>query len=216
MIDQNKLLSVLENQKILPLFYYEDAQICKGVIQALYSAGIRLIEFTNRGPAALERFREIVDLRNQNMKDLILAVGTIRSTEDAQNFSDLGADVLISPMWDENIAKVVIKRNVPWIPGCMTPHEINCASQFGFHLVKLFPAHVLGVEFIDSIRPVFPEMKYIITGGVDVDTNSIQKWLDKGVIATGLGSRLIDSSLLRNHEFDKLKESISILLKSIQ
>ncbi|MFN4285510.1 MAG: bifunctional 4-hydroxy-2-oxoglutarate aldolase/2-dehydro-3-deoxy-phosphogluconate aldolase [Lacibacter sp.] len=205
----------MSGQKILPLFYHARQQVCSGVLQALYDAGIRMVEFTNRGPAALERFTEMVQQRNRYMPDLLLAVGTIRTEADVNNYRAAGADVLISPFWDDAVAAAAKELETPWIPGCMTPSEINRAAVAGIRLVKLFPGNVLGTGFVEAIRPLFPEMQYVVTGGVDATAESIGQWLQAGVLAAGLGSKLITAAVLEQQQFPALQNRVATLLTQV-
>lgn len=100
------IIQRLKQQKLLPLFYHSDKTVCIGVMNALYAAGIRIIEFTNRGEAALQNFKALVECRNESMKDLLLAIGTIRTAEQAQSFIEAGADFLVSPVFDSAVCAV--------------------------------------------------------------------------------------------------------------
>ena len=118
-------LEILKTQRILPLFYHADATVCSGVVKALYDGGVRMVEFTNRGDQALARFTELRAMCEQSLPGMNLAVGTISTKTDAENFIKAGAKVLISPFWDDDVFAVAKSAEVLWIPGCMTPTEIH-------------------------------------------------------------------------------------------
>ena len=185
-------------QGILPLFYHDDPDVCLKIIRALYKAGIRAVEFTNRGPKALANFRQLVQLRDTELQDLLLAVGTVRSAEDADAFCQAGADLLISPVFDEGVCTAARERNIPWIPGCLTPTEIHRALGAGCTLVKIFPGNLTGPSYIDAIRPLFPEVQYLVTGGVEATEENFRAWFKSGVAGVGLGSKLIPSGTVWN------------------
>ena len=216
MMSASDILQIVEKQKILPLFYHADAEVCKGVVEALYHGGIRLVEFTNRGPEALKRFTELSALCQSSYPEMKLAVGTITDGEDAKSFIAAGAEVLISPYWDEEVALVAKETGVVWIPGCMTPSEIHRAVKTGHELVKLFPGNVIGAGFVEAIRPVFPTAKFIVTGGVDATVAGVEKWLKAGVIAAGLGSKLINDEVLLSNNYAQLEEKVSSLLAALR
>jgi 2-dehydro-3-deoxyphosphogluconate aldolase/(4S)-4-hydroxy-2-oxoglutarate aldolase len=144
-----------------------------------------------------------------------LAVGTITSGKDAEDFIEAGADVLISPFWDDEVAVVAKNAGVLWIPGCMTPTEIHHAVQEGIQLIKLFPGNVLGPGFVEAIRPLFPGIHFVVTGGVDATAVSVDRWLKSGVVAAGLGSKLITGEVLEQKQFRALQEKLSSLLSEL-
>ena len=112
------------------------------------------------------------------------------NAQEAANFVTYGADFLVSPIFSESIFHVVESNDILWIPGCMTPTEIANAQEAGCNLVKLFPGETLGPGFLKSIKPIFPRLRFMPTGGVDCSKDSIDKWFDAGVSAVGLGSKL--------------------------
>lgn len=206
MDSHQKIIEQIRKQGILPLFYHSDKDTCLGLTQALYSAGIRVIEFTNRGKEALDNFKWLVKNRNESMKDLLLAVGTIRSAEQANLFIEAGADFLISPMFDADVCDAAYINKVLWIPGCMTPTEIHEAEMAGCVIVKLFPGNVLGPSFVAGIKELFPKMLFMPTGGVEVNKENIGEWYKAGVCAVGLGSKLLTKTIMDNKDYDQLKQ----------
>jgi 2-dehydro-3-deoxyphosphogluconate aldolase/(4S)-4-hydroxy-2-oxoglutarate aldolase len=190
-------------QGILPLFYNQSAEISFDVTRALYKAGIRVIEYTNRGEAALANFKALKELQ-QELPGLLLGIGTIKNAEQAEQFVAAGADFLISPLVNPEVAAVADKHDLLWIPGCMTPTEIYNAQQLGAAFVKLFPANVLGPGFVSAVKDLFPGLQMMPTGGVDMDQDNISSWFKAGVSAVGMGSKLITKNVLDNKAYDQL------------
>ncbi|MCR6722380.1 MAG: bifunctional 4-hydroxy-2-oxoglutarate aldolase/2-dehydro-3-deoxy-phosphogluconate aldolase [Chitinophagaceae bacterium] len=215
MDSMEKGIAAINEQGILPLFYHDDAELCKDIVRVLYECGIRVIEFTNRGENALANFRQLLSLKEDGLPDLKIAVGTIRTAEQADDFIAAGADMLISPVFDADIADRAYLHKKLWIPGCMTPTEIHVAQKAGCNLVKLFPGNVLGPGFVSGVRELFPGLNMMPTGGVEVEEKNIRGWFDAGVCAVGLGSKLISKDLLAKRDFDKLrsltKEAIELV-----
>jgi 2-dehydro-3-deoxyphosphogluconate aldolase/(4S)-4-hydroxy-2-oxoglutarate aldolase len=212
---ESYIVSRIEQQKVLPLFYHGHEQKCLDITQALYDAGIRVIEFTNRGPDALSHFKALIRKRDTEWRDLIIGVGTILSAEQARQFMDAGADFLISPVVDAAIADEAYMQKVLWIPGCMTPSEIHAASQSGCTLVKLFPGSVLGPSFVSAIKDLFPKVKFMPTGGVQMDPENIRAWFNSGVVAVGMGSQLINKAVMESADLTPLRNQTKILLQWI-
>jgi 2-dehydro-3-deoxyphosphogluconate aldolase/(4S)-4-hydroxy-2-oxoglutarate aldolase len=222
MTTEQHIIKQIKEQGLLPLFYHTDTNVCIEITKALYAAGVRLIEFTNRGENALENFKALILERDRDMKDLLLAVGTIRTAEQATQFINAGANFLISPVFDNNICDITYINKILWIPGCMTPTEIHAAEQAGCCMIKLFPGNVLGPSFVDAIKPLFPQLDFVVTGGVDTTAQNLQTWFKAGVSAVGMGSKLISKDVMEHRLYEDLtvrtKEVISIIekIKSVQ
>jgi len=216
---KSELLQLIPEQGILPLYFYKDTEVSIQVLKALFNAGIRTVEYTNRGEAALKNFKEMRRVSDTELKGMYLGVGTIKDAASAQAFIDAGADYLISPGLVEDAIRVADKNNILWVPGCMTPSEIIRAEQLGAKMIKLFPGNILGPSFLSAIKELFPNLLFMPTGGVDLDKENISGWFKAGVCAVGMGSKLISKQLLEQKDYAKIeeltKEAMSII-KSIR
>lgn len=201
---QLDILNSITRQGMLPLFFHPDTEVSLQATRALYKAGIRVLEYTNRGPSALENFKRLVKARQQEMPDLFLGIGTIKTIAEAASFIDAGADFIIAPVVDPQIAQLVAKYDLLWCPGCMTPTEISMAQKNGAKLIKLFPANVLGPGFLNAVKEVFSGQLFMPTGGVELNHDNISTWFKAGVCAVGLGSKLITREILEKQLFDQL------------
>ena len=210
---KNEILKLIPEQSLLPLFFYKDTEVSIQVLKALYSAGIKSVEYTNRGEAALKNFKEMRKVCDTELKGMYLGVGTIKSAEAAQAFIDAGADYLISPGLVEDAIKIADANNMLWVPGCMTPSEIIKAEQLGAKLIKLFPGNILGPSFLSAIKELFPNLLFMPTGGVEAEKENLAGWFKAGVCAVGMGSKLITKASLENRDYEGIKNST---LKSLQ
>lgn len=200
------LLQLIPEQGILPLYYYKDTEVSLQVLKSLYRAGIRTVEYTNRGEAALQNFKKMRELCDAELKGMYLGIGTIKNGPMAQTFIDAGADFIICPGLIEEVATVCDKNQMLWVPGCMTPTEIIRAETLGAKMIKLFPGNILGPDFMSAIKALFPDLLFMPTGGVDLDEDNIAKWLKAGVCAVGMGSKLISKQLLEEKNYSKIEE----------
>jgi 2-dehydro-3-deoxyphosphogluconate aldolase/(4S)-4-hydroxy-2-oxoglutarate aldolase len=219
MSKKNELLQLIPRQWILPLFFHKEAEVSLQVLKALYNAGIRAIEYTNRGEAALANFKLMKQLCESEMKDLYLGIGTIKNAEMAKTFIDAGADYLICPGWVPEVAEVADQHDMLWVPGCMTPSEIIAAENKGARMIKLFPGNVLGPGFMSAIKELFPQLLFMPTGGVELDRDNIAGWFKAGVCAVGMGSKLITKPLLEAKQYDQITAAtreVMAIIKSIQ
>ncbi len=183
------LTEILES-KILPLFYHDDYDMCKNIIRVCYNAGIRVFEFTNRGNHALAHFKRLKDELRDELPFLRLGVGTVYTVEGAMNFIEASADFIVQPICNGAVAQYCKAAGILWIPGVMTINEIYAATEQGAELVKIFPAGILGYDYIKALRGPMPNIKLMVTGGIHADPEEIKKWLSAGANVCGLGSQL--------------------------
>lgn len=216
MITKSQVQDNIIKQGILPLFYNDSAEVSIGITRKLYEAGIRSIEYTNRGDAALANFKALKKLQEQELPELLLGIGTIKSAEQAVAFADSGADFLISPLVNPEVAAIAAKHNLLWIPGCMTPTEIFNAQQLGANLVKLFPANILGPAFVSAVKELFPGLMMMPTGGVEMNQENISGWFNAGVSAVGMGSKLITKAIIETKAYDQLYTATLQALQFVQ
>ena len=206
MNSDNTVLTNIFSSGILPLYYCKSLTASLEIARVLHRAGVKAIEYTNRGAAALENFTAMKKTLAAEIPGLQLGIGTVKSREEAEAFVLAGADFIVAPIVNAEVATVAKGAGLPWIPGCMTPTEIYQAQQLQASVIKLFPANILRPEFLRSIRPLFAEEKFIPTGGVEIDENNIRGWYQAGVAAVGMGSRLITDEVVTHGHYDVLYE----------
>jgi len=207
------VIQKIQEQRVMPLFYHDSRATCIAITKTLYDAGIRLIEFTNRGAAALNNFKALIAERNTNMPGLLLGAGTIKTDNAANEFIDAGADFLVSPVFDSSVCDTAYMQKILWIPGCMTPTEIHVAEQAGCKLVKLFPGNLLQPSFVSAVKELFPNMLFMPTGGVEANETNLKAWFSAGVCAVGMGGKLISNEILAAKDTALLQEKTTALLK---
>ena len=216
MNDKKVILQTIIGQGILPLFYWESPSVCVKVIQTLYRAGVRAVEYTNRGTAALDNFTMLKMTLAAEAPDLYLGIGTIKSAAEANAFIKAGADFIVAPIVNPEVAAVADQHKMLWIPGCMTPTEISLAQHYDAALIKIFPANVLGPAYIKAVLDVFRGQLFMPTGGVELTTDNISGWFRAGVSAVGMGSKLITKKILKNKSYDQLYTDTISALQLIQ
>jgi 2-dehydro-3-deoxyphosphogluconate aldolase / (4S)-4-hydroxy-2-oxoglutarate aldolase len=215
----NEILDLVKNQGILPLYFHKDLEVSLEVLDAVYKAGIRALEYTNRGEAAFVNFEAMLQYRDEKLPDMKLGIGTIKNLKTAKKYIDVGADFIVSPGLVEEVAEYCVANDIFYAPGCMTPSEIIKAENCGLNFIKLFPGNILGVAFMSSIKDVFQNLNFMPTGGVDPTAESMKSWFDAGVCAVGMGSKLISKKLLEDKNYTQITAEISSameILKSIR
>jgi 2-dehydro-3-deoxyphosphogluconate aldolase/(4S)-4-hydroxy-2-oxoglutarate aldolase len=219
MASKQTITDVIIQQGILPLYFNADETLSIEVLRAIYKAGIKAVEYTNRGDAALNNFKKMVEIRNSEMKDLLLGVGTIKNLDHAKSYMDAGADFMVSPGFVPEVASYANDKNIFYAPGCMTPSEIIAAENTGIKFIKLFPGNLLGPEFLASIKEIFPKLLFMPTGGVDTTKENIEGWFKAGVCAVGMGSKLISKKLMEAKDYagiEKATKEVLEVIKSIK
>lgn len=204
---KEKAIQLLLEQRLLPLYYHESAEVSIEILQALYDAGVRILEYTNRGAAALANFKNLRKAVNKKMPGLLLGIGTIKSKKQAKKYIEAGADFIVCPSMNEGVAETVEDAKLLWIPGCMTPTEIAAAENAGAIIVKIFPGDILGPSYISAIKGLFPNLKFMPTGGVEAKANNLREWFKAGVVAVGMGSKLITKEIIDRRNYEGLKEA---------
>ena len=203
-------------QGMLPLYFNADQEVTIEILRALYRAGIKAIEYTSRGEAALSNFTKMVEIRNTEMPDLLLGIGTIKNLQQAQEYYEVGADFFISPGFVPEVASFLKSKEMLYSPGCMTPTEIIAAENAGVKFIKLFPGNMIGPDFLSGIKDIFPKLLFMPTGGVDTTRANIEGWFKAGVSAVGMGSKLISKQLMADREYATIESETQAVLNLIQ
>lgn len=202
---------------LIVLFTHDDADILLKSINSIYKGGSRLFEFTNRGECAINNFRIIQEHYHNKCKDIIIGVGSIMDPYTAGIYISEGANFIISPIFNSEIAKLCNKLHILYIPGCLTPSEISLAEEYGCEFVKYFPgASMNGQEFVRSVLAPMPWVRFIPTGGVKTNFESLNNWFSAGVEAVGLGSDLFKEEWIINNRFEEIQELTKTTLNWIK
>lgn len=204
MLSQSEIKDLLIQQGLLPLFYNDDEEVSAGVLRALHTAGVRMTEYTNRGDNALSNFKKLKDLCGEDFKDICLGAGTIKTAQAANAFIEAGAEFLVSPSWIDEVHDICIEKNILWIPGCMTATEITKAEAKGITLVKLFPGNILGPGYVRALKEIFPNTMFMPTGGVEINYDNLNAWFASGVVAVGMGSKLVSAEIVATKNYEQL------------
>jgi 2-dehydro-3-deoxyphosphogluconate aldolase/(4S)-4-hydroxy-2-oxoglutarate aldolase len=203
---------------MIPVFYHKDAEVCKNVVKACYDGGIRVFEFTNRGDFAHEVFNEINKWAIRECPEMIMGVGSVIDQGTASLYIQIGTNFIVSPLIDEDMAKVCNRRKIAWSPGCGSVTEINRAHELGAEVVKIFPgSSVGGPDFVSGVKGPMPWASIMPTGGVSPDETNLKGWFKAGVHCVGMGSQLFPKDVIESENYqaitDKCKEALSIIKK---
>jgi 2-dehydro-3-deoxyphosphogluconate aldolase/(4S)-4-hydroxy-2-oxoglutarate aldolase len=218
----NKLqtLDAMRSTGMVPVFYHADATVAQNVLKACYAGGVRVFEFTNRGDMAQEVFVKLVKFAAKECPDMILGVGTIVDPATAAMYLQFGANFVVGPCFNPEIAKVCNRRLIPYIPGCGSVTEIGNAQEAGCDVCKIFPAgNVGGPSFVKNVKAPMPWSMLMVTGGVEPTEANLSAWITAGVTCVGMGSNLFPKEVIASKEWDKIsalcKESLAIIHNAV-
>jgi len=213
---KKKILNLIVEHGVLPLYFHPGADVSIRVLKALYSAGVRVVEYTNRGEMAINNFLQLRKVVDKELPGLYLGIGTIKNKIEATEFINEGADFIICPGVIERVAELADTNDVLWVPGCLTPTEIILADELGAELVKIFPGSLVGPSYITSIKEIFPGLSFMPTGGVDTSEESLSSWFSGGACAVGMGSKLISKKMLEANDYTGIETLTRQILQRVR
>ncbi len=215
----NKLqvLDAIISTGMVPVYYSKDIETAKQVVKACYEGGVRAFEFTNRGDFAHEVFAELIKFAAKECPELVLGVGSIVDAGTASLYLQLGANFIVGPLFNPEIAKVCNRRLVPYTPGCGSVSEIGFAQEVGCDLCKIFPAgNVGGPSFVKNIKAPMPWSLIMATGAVEPTEENLSAWFKAGVTCVGMGSMLFPKEMIAEGNWEGISALCSNALAIIK
>lgn len=215
-----EVLTTMIETGMAPVFYHASFEVARDVAAACVKGGCNLLEFTNRGDHAWEVFNELEKYCARELPSLILGVGSVVDAGTAALYINNGANFVVGPVLNPEVARTCNRRKIPYSPGCGSASEISLAEELGCEIVKIFPGkEVGGPGFVKAVRGPCPWVSIMPTGGVDPSEASLKAWFDAGVACVGMGSNLLTKELLTAGDYDgiasKVKETLA-LIRSIR
>ena len=200
-------LSTIKATGIVPVFFNSDIEIAKNVLKACFEGGIRAFEFTNRGDFAITVFRDLSMWTQKECPDMILGAGTILDAPTAALYIQMGANFIVSPSFNEEVARLCNRRGIPYTPGCGSVTEICNAQEMGCDLVKVFPAgSVGGPKFVKDVLGPLPWTMMMATGSVEPTEENLGAWKKSGVTAVGMGSKLFPKEAIQAGDWQMITD----------
>jgi 2-dehydro-3-deoxyphosphogluconate aldolase / (4S)-4-hydroxy-2-oxoglutarate aldolase len=202
---------------MVPVFYNPDINVAREVAGTCVAGGCRLLEFTNRGDHAWEVFTELDRYCSRELPELILGVGSVVDPGTAALYINCGANFVVGPLLNADVARACNRRKIPYSPGCGSASEISAAEELGCEIVKVFPGkEVGGPGFVKAVRGPCPWVSIMPTGGVESTETSLRAWFDAGVVCVGMGSNLVTKELLAASDYKGIAENVSRTLELIR
>jgi 2-dehydro-3-deoxyphosphogluconate aldolase/(4S)-4-hydroxy-2-oxoglutarate aldolase len=197
---------------LVPVFYHRDAEVSARIVQACLDGGARCIEYTNRGEQANRIFEELAR-RFFDQDRLILGAGSVIDVGTASLYIQAGAEFVVGPVLNPEVARACNRRKVAYLPGCGSVSEISQAEELGVEICKIFPGReVGGPGFVEAVRGPMPWTRIMPTGGVDATQESIRAWFTAGVACVGMGSKLITKERVAGQDYAGITEAVRQVL----
>lgn len=199
MRSKSEIAAELINPGVIAVVRARSADQVPPLAEALLAGGVRAIEVTMSTPNAVEAIR---DLRRRTEGRCLVGVGTVLDGSTARQAIDAGAEFVVSPALRLEVAKVAQTAGCPVMLGAFTPTEAQAAYEAGADFIKIFPADVLGPNYIKAILAPLPHLKIIPTGIAKPE--DVTAFIKAGCLAVGLGSMLIPAAALRDGNWPEL------------
>ena len=184
---------------MVPVFYNSDIEVSKNVLKACYEGGVRVFEFVNRGDFASEVFISLIKFAKTECPDMILGIGSIVDAPTAAMYMQYGANFVVGPYLNAEVARVCNRHLVPYTPGCGSVTEIGYAQELGCDITKVFPAgNVGGPSFVKIVLAPLPWSNVMATGAVEPTKENLTAWFKAGVFCVGMGSQLFPKDDIQN------------------
>jgi 2-dehydro-3-deoxyphosphogluconate aldolase/(4S)-4-hydroxy-2-oxoglutarate aldolase len=212
-----KVLNAIYEISLVPVFYNADFETARNVVAAVSRAGCKLLEFVNRGDHAFEVFSALEAHFRKEDPEIILGAGSIVDPYTAALYINTGANFIVGPTLNPEVARLCNRRKIPYSPGCGSASEISQAEELGCEICKVFPGEeVGGPKFVSSVLAPMPWASLMPTGGVDPTPESIGKWVNAGVVAMGMGSKLITAEAIKAKDWKGIEDKVRTTLELIK
>lgn len=193
------LQQLFQRDRVVAVLTAPDGETAEAACRALARGGLSCAEITFRTEAAAEAIS-----RAALIEGFVVGAGTVLSAQQARQARDAGAAFAVAPGTNDEVVRACEELELPFVPGAATATEIDHARNLGCSVVKLFPAGSLGgPSFVKAMSAVYPDVRFVPTGGID--STSLSAYLSlPSVLACG-GSWLVEGRLLAERRFDEVE-----------
>ena len=210
-MSKQEILNKIFELKAVAVVRMSNADKLKKVVDAIYKGGVSAIEITMTTPGALQSIESLSKLMGE---EILVGVGSVINKQMASDAISAGAKFVVSPIFKKEIIDTAHQYDVPAMPGCFTPTEIQTAFEAGADVIKVFPADVVGMAFFKGVLAPLPHLKLMPTGGVNL-TNA-GDWIMAGACAVGIGSALLDKKAIEAENYSQLTQNAVTFVNSMK
>ena len=215
-------MSVLGSESYFDLSRFKEASILgiirgaspgsvQGILDACISGGLKFVELTLNSKRALPS----IELASKEFSGgLCIGAGTVLSLSDTIQAVNAGAQFIVSPTLNVDVASYCGEKGLAYFPGALTPTEIEKSWNAGATMVKVFPASQMGASYFNTVRGPFNELLLMAVGGVD-SSNAVE-YLKAGASAVAIGGSVFTISRMKNKEFDSIETAITDFVSTVE
>src|SRR5882757_5628756 len=201
----------IEALGIVAVIRLKDPGKLRAVVDAMADGGVRALEVTMTVPGAVDLIRALAPSLPAGF---LLGAGTVTDAATARAVIDAGATFVVGPVFRPDLIAACHERDVPAMPGCFSPTEILAAHECGADIIKVFPATMLGPQYLKDVRAPLPQVKLMPTGGVTLDNAG--DWIRAGAVAVGLGSALLDAQAIDASDWNAITANARRVVSSVR
>ena len=193
-----QVLQAMQQTGMVPVFYHSDAEVARQVLKACYEGGVRAFEFTNRGDFASEVFVDLMKFSRRECPEMILGIGSVVDDPTAALYLQYGANFVVGPYLNPEVARLCNRHLVPYTPGCGSVTEIGEAQELGCDLAPL------------------PWSMIMATGAVEPTEENLTAWMKAGTTCVGMGSKLFPKDRIAAQDWNYITEKCRFALEIIR
>ena len=215
--DRLTVLNAVFEAGLVPVFYNADLEVARKIVAACAEGGAKVVEFTDRGDRAWNVFTPLAEWVETAQPNVILGVGSVIDAPTAALYISSGANFVVGPVLNPEVARLCNRRKIAYMPGCGSASEISQAEALGVEIVKVFPgSQVGGPGFVRAVLGPTPWTRIMPTGGVDATEESIRAWFGAGVACVGIGSKLVAKDLVASKDYGSISKRVALVLAWIR
>lgn len=202
-MDKKKVLERIVEVGIVPVVRAASSRDAQAAAEAVRAGGIPIVEITMTVPGAVEVIRE---LTSGGASDVLVGAGTVLNREMAMQCLDAGAQFLVSPGFNLETVELAGREGTLIMAGALTPTEVMAAWVAGADVIKIFPCgQVGGAKYLKALKGPFPHIRFVPTGGVDLNTAA--DFILAGAVALGIGGELVQAEALKSGKTEIIAEN---------
>ncbi len=205
-MSRKEILDRITFEKIVAIIRLSSSVHVYDTALALSDGGVNVVEVTLGTPNALEEIQKL-----SQHSEILIGAGSVLNRKMAVEAVDAGAQYIVTPTTKKEVIEAAHDLDKPILSGAFTPTEVLQAYDYGADIIKLFPAEALGISYFSSIKAPMPHIPIMPTGGINVQ--NARAWVDKGAVCLGVGSALVNKSLIASGDFDAITEQ-AVLMKA--
>lgn len=195
----NEIIKKIQKIGIIPVVVLNDVKDALPLGKALMEGGLPCAEVTFRTDAAEESIRQM----SAAYPELLVGAGTVLTTEQVDRAVNAGASFIVSPGLNPKVVKYCQAKDIPVLPGVVTPGEIEQAMELGLNVVKFFPAEPSGgLEMIKAVGAAYTKLKFMPTGGINA--KNVKEYLKSDKILACGGSWMVKGQLISEGKYDEI------------